>query len=132
MQVVDFILEFTSLKLSESDWDELVDQDLFEWLMADYDEKENTYDEERFFHFSSFLFLGNATSHVASCPLGKCVGCLSIDASISPMAKDCTLCNNKIGQRSNENLLRKGKKNHVCYAELADLAKETLACMMTF
>jgi hypothetical protein len=107
MQVVDFLLEFTSLKLSECNWDELVDQDLFEWLMADYDEKENTYDEERFFHFSSFLFLGNAPSHVASRPLGKCVGCLSIDASNSPMAKDF---NNKIGQRSNENLLGKGRK----------------------
>lgn len=107
MQVVDFLLEFTSLKLSECNWDELVDQDLFEWLMADYDEKENTYDEERFFHFSSFLFLGNAPSHVASRPLGKCVGCLSIDVSNSPMAKDF---NNKIGQRSNENLLGKGRK----------------------
>ena len=55
MQDVDFLLEFTSLKLSESNWDELVDQDLFEWLMADYDEKGNKYDEEGFFHFSSFF-----------------------------------------------------------------------------
>jgi hypothetical protein len=34
IQDVDFLLEFTSLELSESNWDELVDQDLFEWLMA--------------------------------------------------------------------------------------------------
>lgn len=123
MQDVDFLLEFTSFNLGgESNWDELVDQDLFDWLMADYDEKGNKYDEEGFFHFSSFLFLGNATIQVASRPLGKQIGRLSVDASNSQMAKDF---NHKIGRRSDENLLEKGRKG-IMFAELADLAKESL------
>ena len=42
------------------------------------------------FTFHPFLFLVNATIHVASRTLGKYIGCLSIDASNSPMAKTLT------------------------------------------
>lgn len=124
MEDADTFIEFTTLKLGdvETNWDELMDLDLYDWLMAEYDEKGNKYDEEGYFHFSSIKFVGNGTVTLASRPLGVTIGSFTIDATNSQLAKEF---DERIGQRSENNLGEKNRKG-IMFSELYDVAKEFL------
>ena len=119
LENIEAVMEFTNLKLSTSNWDELVDRDLYEFLMAEYDEKGNKYDEEGFFHFSSIDLSGNVTLHLASRPLGKSFGRFTLDMNTMPAA---TEFNKRIGARSDENLRLNNRKG-ITFAELSSMLK---------
>lgn len=54
MEVTEVLIEYTSWNLMQSNWNELLDRDFHDWIMADYDEKGNKYDEEGIFTFLLF------------------------------------------------------------------------------
>jgi hypothetical protein len=119
LENIEGLIEFTNLKLTQSNWDELMEKDFYDWLMAEVDEKGNVYDEEGFFHFSSISLSGNVTIHLASRPLDKLLGSFTVDADASRTAAEF---NKRIGERSEENLRLKKRKG-IMFAELADLLK---------